>query len=77
MADGHSYSDAVERLATWCVRQPRFVYALVLALFVGSGLLVTRLKVDPSPEAYLQGTEEWRYYEAGALGFGVGQGRNR
>lgn len=73
MADGHSYSDAIERFATWCVRQPRFVYALVLGLVITSGLLVTRLKVDPSPEAYLQDTEEWRYYEALDRAYEIGE----
>lgn len=61
---GQDFSRWVARVAERCIERPGrtlAVAAIILALAAASA---TRLEIDPSPEAYLEGTAEWDFYRA-------------
>jgi uncharacterized protein len=73
LADGESYARALESAAAWCIRRSRLTFAIALALLIAAGLLATRVRFDPSPEAYLVGTDEWTYFEEVDRAYEIGE----
>ncbi|MCA9549682.1 MAG: MMPL family transporter [Myxococcales bacterium] len=58
-----NYSRRIRDGAQWCLEHPRATLLLCAVLLAGSAAGALAVEVDPSPEAYLAGTESWAFYE--------------
>ncbi|MCC7384397.1 MAG: MMPL family transporter [Deltaproteobacteria bacterium] len=67
------FSRLVANGAAWCIRRPVLTFGITLVLLIGAGLAALKLRVDPSPEAYLEGTEVWNTFRALDRSYGIGE----
>ena len=59
----HSFARRMRDGAKWCLDHPRATLAGCAALLTISAVGAVNVEVDPSPEAYLAGTESWAFYD--------------
>lgn len=59
---GQDYSRFVARIAERCIERPFRTLAIAFVILALAVLSALRLQIDPSPEAYLEGTEAWDFY---------------
>lgn len=68
-----AFSDLAAQGTSWSLAHPWITLASTGVLLVLSLTFASFLEVDPSPEAYLKGTPEWRSYERFGETFGFGE----
>lgn len=73
MSATRSYARAVRAGAAWCLDRPGAAAGIAAALLAVAGFGAARIEVNPSPEAYLEGTDAWAFYEAVNAEYRVGE----
>ena len=63
MTSGRGYAQLVRDAAAWCLDHRGLTAGLALALLAVSAIGAMHIEIDPTPEAYLEGTEAWAFYE--------------
>lgn len=67
------YSRTIARATRWCIRHTWATFAGTLAVLIAAALMASSLKVDPSLEAYLKGSDSWATYDEIDRTFNIGE----
>lgn len=68
-----SYSRFVARGAAWCIEHTRATLSVAAFIVAASIFFTLQLRVDSSPESYMEGAKAWINYERVNRTFGVGE----
>ena len=68
-----SFPELLARGTQWCLHHSRTSAAVCVAVLAVSALSASRLRVDPSPEAYLTGAAQWREFDEVNRTYGIGE----
>lgn len=68
-----AYSRGVARVTTWCLDHVKTTVLIALGFLVVASFFSLKIKIDSSPETYMEGALAWEEYERINRSFGVGE----